>query len=187
MHQPRPLRSDAARRRDAVLDAAVAIFGDQGIDAPLDLVAERAGVGRATLYRSFPDREALLIAVLSRELEALEHLSASLGDRPDRVFDLLGALAEQLVRTSAVAEAMRRARVDPAALASIHARLGEVFAAPMAEAQAAGRLRPDLTPQDAVLIVRMLGGALGGAASPLATPARTLDLLVAGLRGAAHG
>lgn len=187
MQQSRPLRSDAVRRRDAVLDAAVKIFGELGIDAPLDLVAERAGVGRATLYRSFPDREALLVAVLSRELEALERLAESLGERPDRVFDLLAALAEQLVRTSAVAEAMRRSRIDPAALGAIHARLGEVFAAPMAAAQGAGLLRPDLGPADAVVIVRMLGGALGGQAAPVPSAARTLDLLLSGLRSGPRG
>src|ERR671937_2812476 len=60
----RPLRADALRNREHVLAAARAVFVEQGADAPLDDIARRAGVGIATLYRRFPDRDALMRAVV---------------------------------------------------------------------------------------------------------------------------
>ncbi|NEL42881.1 MAG: helix-turn-helix transcriptional regulator, partial [Xanthomonas perforans] len=52
-------RPDAALRRRQILDAADEVFSEHGVNAPLELVVERAGLGRATLYRNFPDRLAL--------------------------------------------------------------------------------------------------------------------------------
>src|SRR6202521_5851059 len=59
----RGLRADAARNREQVLAAPRDLFVEHGADAPLDDIARRAGVGIATLYRRFPDREALVRAV----------------------------------------------------------------------------------------------------------------------------
>ncbi|RZJ87836.1 MAG: TetR/AcrR family transcriptional regulator, partial [Brevundimonas sp.] len=67
----KPLRKDAAVRRSAILDAARAVFAENGIDAPLDLIAERAGVGRATLYRNFPGRTEIALAVLMDDVADL--------------------------------------------------------------------------------------------------------------------
>ena len=53
---PKTLRKDVIHNRAALLDAARAVFADHGLDAPLDLIAEKAGVGRGTLYRHFADR-----------------------------------------------------------------------------------------------------------------------------------
>src|ERR1700710_1317765 len=61
---PTPLRSDAARNRDALVEAAREVFGERGLAAPLDEIARRAGIGNATLYRHFADRRALAHAVL---------------------------------------------------------------------------------------------------------------------------
>src|SRR5665213_304123 len=57
------LRADAARNRAALVGAARAVFGERGLDAPLDEIARRAGVGNATLYRRFPSRKDLITAV----------------------------------------------------------------------------------------------------------------------------
>jgi len=68
----RPRRADARRNRELLLVAAKEVFSERGPDAPLDEVARRAGVGSATLYRHFPDRRELLIAVYAdEELTAL--------------------------------------------------------------------------------------------------------------------
>ncbi len=64
-----PLRSDAERNRRALVRAARAVFGERGLDAPLDEIARRAEVGNATLYRRFPTRCALLAAVFADTLE----------------------------------------------------------------------------------------------------------------------
>jgi AcrR family transcriptional regulator len=79
--QERPLRSDAARNRDRLLNCAAGAFAQHGIDVPLEDIARGADVGIATLYRNFPTRDALIEAVYRREVEqvcdAAEDLLAS--------------------------------------------------------------------------------------------------------------
>jgi AcrR family transcriptional regulator len=66
-----PLRADARRNHERLLAAAKEVFAEHGADAPLDEVARRAGVGNATMYRHFPTRQELLVAVYSDEVTAL--------------------------------------------------------------------------------------------------------------------
>jgi AcrR family transcriptional regulator len=68
---PRPLRADARRNRELLLDAAIQVFGDDGVDASLEEVARRAGVGVGTLYRHFPTRNALVEALVREDSDAL--------------------------------------------------------------------------------------------------------------------
>ena len=56
-------RADAVRNRARVIDAAETVFTEQGTDAGVEVVAARAGVGKATVYRSFPTKEALVSEV----------------------------------------------------------------------------------------------------------------------------
>ena len=67
----RPRRADAQRNHDLLLAAAREIFSERGAGAPLDEVARRAGIGNATMYRHFPDRRELIIAVYADEVAAL--------------------------------------------------------------------------------------------------------------------
>ncbi|MGH3248440.1 MAG: TetR/AcrR family transcriptional regulator [Trebonia sp.] len=67
---PRRLRADAQRNIDALLEAAKAVFGTSGVDAPAKEIADLAGVGVGTLYRHFPQRSDLVKAVLEREIDA---------------------------------------------------------------------------------------------------------------------
>ncbi|MEY9926191.1 AcrR family transcriptional regulator [Catenulispora sp. GP43] len=67
----RPLRADAARNVQALVTAAKELFAEQGSDIPLDDVARRAGVGNATLYRYFPTRADLIVAVYADEVADL--------------------------------------------------------------------------------------------------------------------
>jgi AcrR family transcriptional regulator len=67
----RPLRADAHRNREAILDAARAAFDAKGIYAAIDAIAVAAGVGNATLYRNFPTRDDLLAAVVEDSIGAL--------------------------------------------------------------------------------------------------------------------
>ncbi|MEV0406071.1 TetR family transcriptional regulator [Actinoallomurus sp. NPDC050550] len=68
---PRPLRADARRNRERLLEAAVRAFAEEGTDATLDAIAKDAGVGIGTLYRHFPTREALVEAAYRNELARL--------------------------------------------------------------------------------------------------------------------
>jgi AcrR family transcriptional regulator len=67
---PRRLRADAARNRAAIVAVARDVFAEQGLEAPLEAIAARAGVGIATLYRRFPTREKLVAAALVEKIAA---------------------------------------------------------------------------------------------------------------------
>jgi AcrR family transcriptional regulator len=66
----RPVRADAQRNTDALLEAALAVFTASGVDAPVREIAEKAGVGIGTFYRHFPQRADLVAAVFRREIDA---------------------------------------------------------------------------------------------------------------------
>jgi len=79
----RPKRADAVRNRAAVVRAAAVVFTEQGPDAGIDVIAARAGVGKATVYRSFPTKEDLVAAVATERLEWLADLTERSLDAPD--------------------------------------------------------------------------------------------------------
>jgi AcrR family transcriptional regulator len=66
----RPVRADAQRNIDVLLQTAMAVFATSGVDAPVREIAERAGVGVGTVYRHFPQRSDLIASVLRREIDA---------------------------------------------------------------------------------------------------------------------
>src|SRR3954465_4395805 len=72
----RPLRADAARNRARILDAARSAFAESGLDVGVEEIARRAGVGKGTLYRRFPTKEALVRAIFEDILEEVETLAA---------------------------------------------------------------------------------------------------------------
>jgi len=96
----RPLRADARRNRDRVLEAARTSFGAEGSDVSLDEIARRAGVGAGTVYRHFPTKEALFEAVVFDRMEELVEEACALSDDPDpgRAFS---SFVERLAREGA--------------------------------------------------------------------------------------
>lgn len=188
MPRHRPLRRDAARRRDAVLAAAAEVFAAEGIDAPLEAVADRAGVGRATLYRNFPDRDSLVAAVLDEAFDRLEARADELSGQPGALFDLIEDLAMIQDRAGALADTLRQADVGRLRARRVQARLRRLFRRPLLTARDAGLINPGVSPDDALLIARMLGGALRGPSVP-GRRQRALALLFDGLASGAraHG
>jgi len=94
----RPLRADAARNRRLLLEAARDAFTRHGVTASLDDVARAAGVGPGTLYRHFPTRDALVLAVIDEGLINIHRLGTALTDAADPLDALrqwLGAYIEQ--------------------------------------------------------------------------------------------
>ncbi|MHC9295283.1 TetR/AcrR family transcriptional regulator [Mycobacterium sp. LTG2003] len=79
-----PKRADARRNYEALLVAAAETFSAHGTDAPLDEIARRAGVGNATLYRNFPTRRELIVAVCASEVEALRDHAEQMAGKPAR-------------------------------------------------------------------------------------------------------
>lgn len=176
-----PLRRDALERRRRLVDAAIAVFTEEGITVPLERVAERANVGRATLYRNFPDRTALLLAVFAKGLERLRRRVEPLAAERDGFFSMLDALADFAIRAAPLTDALRRGGLTPDQRESLHGDLKILFAPFIARAHAEGLIRPDLTVEDAPLITRLIGESLAMAPGE-GRHARGLALLIGGLR-----
>lgn len=179
------LRADAAARRAQILDAADHVFGNHGVTAPLDLVVERAQVGRATLYRNFPDRAALIEALLQRTVERIRRQVVELGDRDDALFELLDGMGRRIVDSPALADYWRAVHPDDPTVTIARETVRTLMEAPIQRAIAAGLCRPDLTSTDISLISGMLGAALRGKdrAERTKLARRALQLLRAGLQG----
>lgn len=174
----RPLRKDAAERRSALLAAARIVFAEQGIDAPLDRIAERAGVGRATLYRNFPGRTEIALAVLVDEVVELERRFAE-PTTAVAFLEFLGELSERLERNAALG-AVLAATPSPELLQPLRRAIIKAATAPLKASQAAGAVRADLQPSDVRVLAAMLGAGLHSAApaerSAIAARSRTFVL-----------
>ncbi|GAA1251847.1 TetR/AcrR family transcriptional regulator [Oryzihumus leptocrescens] len=79
----KPLRADAVRNRARLLETATSLFAERGVEASLDDIAKAAGVGIGTLYRHFPTREDLVLAVYGAQIEALDQRSRELATSDD--------------------------------------------------------------------------------------------------------
>lgn len=180
------LRVDAAARREQILEAAYQVFAEQGVTVPLDVVVERAGVGRATLYRNFPDRTALIRALLERSVGALEQLAQRNADRDDALFILFARMARNIVRSAPLSDYWRAMDHDDPFVLTLRHRVQQIFKAPLTRACAAGLCRSDLQLADISLISGMLGAALRGrsANERQALARRALQLLRDGITAA---
>jgi len=178
-------RADAAARRALILDAADAVFGQHGVTAPLDLVVERAQVGRATLYRNFPDRTALVEALLQRTVARINRQVQSLGKRDDALFEVLEGMAARIVQSPALSDYWRAVDPDDPAIKAARHTIWGLLEAPIQRAIAAGLCRADLQVTDISLISGMLGAALRGKSREERAKlvARALQLLRTGLQG----
>ncbi|HST39610.1 MAG TPA: helix-turn-helix domain-containing protein [Conexibacter sp.] len=154
------LRADARRNRDAVLVAARKIFAEEGLTAPLDMIAREAGVGRATLHRRFPTREVLVAAIFDDNIEELARIAAETVDPAAAFVDTLIATVEMLARDAGFVDLFNRNALAASAKADVGLRFLAIMDEPLRRAQAAGRIRPDLRLDDALLLVDMLGGAM---------------------------
>lgn len=153
----RPLRADARRNREAILDAARAIFAEQGLDVPLDTIAEAAGVGRATRQRHFPTRASLIQAVFDEYLDQLGDMFEQVED-PARAFEeLLYIGLDAMLEDRSLLDMANSRYVVPEVQQHMAARILEQIEEPLRLAQEAGRVRADLRPDDFFLLMDMLG------------------------------
>jgi AcrR family transcriptional regulator len=137
------LRADAQRNLDRVLGAACECFAEGGVDVSIDEVARRAGVGHGTVFRRFPTKEALLDAVLGKELDRmllLAQAGLAEADPWDAFAGFFRACAEGYARNRAMVDGMERCRELPQM-----PLLQEAADELVRRAQRAGALRRDLT------------------------------------------
>ena len=181
----RPQRADARANRDKLAAAARALFTEKGTSAPLEEVAERAGVGIGTLYRHFPTRQALLEAVYVDEVEAMARAATELEELPP--WEALSEWLHQYVGFAATKRALNEAlmETDPNSDVLLTCRTAIIGAgtALVERAQRAGVVRNDTNVTD---VVRMVGGI---ALVPTEDPGqkkRLLELALDGLRYRPH-
>lgn len=179
----RPLRADALRNEDAVLEAAKEVFATSGVDAPVREIATRAGVGVATLYRRFPNRSDLVAAVFRREVDACAMDATALASEnpPGEALALWLKRYTQFIATKkGLAAALHSG--DPAfetLPAYFRAKFEPALASLLNAAATAGEVRSDVEPYDLLRAIGSLAAASGedGAAHT----ERMLNLLVDGL------
>jgi AcrR family transcriptional regulator len=181
----RPLRADAQRNHDRLLDAAVRAFSRDGPDVTLDAIAKDAGVGIGTLYRRFPTREALVEAAYRNELarlcDAVADLLQSLP--PDEAMRAwMDRFVDYMTTKRGMADALRAVIASGGnPYAQSRGRLTVAITTLLQAGAAAGTVRPDIEPGD--VLVSLSGVSLAaGEPAQRAQAGRLLDLLMDGLR-----
>ncbi len=179
----RPMRADARRNRRRLVEVATEAFAGQGADAPLEEIARRAGVGIGTLYRHFPDRDALVAAVFQGELDALVDLAARLsGQRPPVA--ALSAWMSAVVRHTAayrgLGDSLMCGRAE--SMGVCQDRLRAAGAELLSTARNAGEVRADARIEDLMHLVCAVALAADRSPADPGLADRLLDLAVDGLR-----
>ncbi|MDF1605321.1 TetR/AcrR family transcriptional regulator [Nocardioides sp. YIM 152315] len=178
-------RADARRNEQALLDAAAAAFVETGVDVPVRAIAARAGVGVATIYRHFPTRADLIVAVYRHQVEACAEagpeLRASAPSPYDALVRWIDLFVDFLGTKHGLAEVLQSG--DPT-YATLHTwfvdRLVPVCAELLAAAADAGQVRGDVR---ALELMRGVGNLCIGAGTDERYDARRMvRILMAGLR-----
>ncbi|WP_188283089.1 TetR/AcrR family transcriptional regulator [Streptomyces sp. CBMA29] len=182
---PRPKRADARRNKEALLDAAAAVFVTSGVEAPVRDIAAEAGVGTGTIYRHFPTRADLIIAVYRHQVDACAEAGPALLAADPSPYAALGRwidlFVDFLVTKHGLAGVLHS---DEAGFDALHAyfldRLVPVCTRLLDAAVAAGEIRSDV---EARVLMRGVGNLCIGADSDPGYDARRLaGVLVTGLR-----
>ncbi|HEY3468168.1 MAG TPA: helix-turn-helix domain-containing protein [Amycolatopsis sp.] len=157
MTDVKPMRADARRNYERLLEEAKRAFAEHGVEASLEDIARRAGVGIGTLYRHFPTRDALLETLLRARFDAQAERARELLEHPEPLNALQGWLAglgdatgtfRGLVELTADALNDESSRL----FASCHA-MREAGSHLVERAKEAGELRADVTTQELLLLL----------------------------------
>jgi AcrR family transcriptional regulator len=181
----RTLRVDAQRNRERILEVAKEAFTRSGADTSLDDIAKQAGVGPGTLYRHFPTREELLVAVYRTEMEKLAAAEKKLAATMPPIEALrawLFMFVDAVAAKQLIAPALNALVGDPKKVfEASHARMWEVIRALVKRAIKSGDIRRDLDPVD---LLRALIGVANVASSPdwQQSARRLVDILITGSR-----
>lgn len=178
-------RADARRNEETLLKAAAAAFIESGVDAPVRDIAAKAGVGIATIYRHFPTRADLIVAVYRHQVEACAEAGPALlmhSDSPHTALaQWIDLFVDFLITKHGLAEALQS---DDATFVTLHAyfldRLTPVCADLLDAAATAGQIRPDI---EALELMHGVGNlCIGAGRDPRYDARRVVRLLIAGLR-----
>jgi AcrR family transcriptional regulator len=163
VRQERRRRADAQRNRERLLVAAREAFTAYGLDATMDDIARRAGVGPGTLYRHFPNLETLLAAVYREDVEALARRADELAGEypPDEALAAFLRLQLEYVKTKLGlgAAVKKMLGADSDTLAFCRETLRDAAGRLLGPAKAVGALRPEVQPADVMRLVHGVGMA----------------------------
>jgi AcrR family transcriptional regulator len=182
----RPLRRDAERNRQRILEAASEVFTERGLGVSLDEIARHAGVGVGTVYRRFRTKEELVEALFVERVESIAALAEQAAEVPDPWSGLvrfMEQMAEILADNLGLRQMLMLAGYGQATAAYARRRNAPLVARLVERAQAAGQVRSDLSVTDIPLLVFMLTEA-----AQLARPVdpelwrRYLTLITDGMR-----
>jgi len=193
----RPMRADARRNYERLIETARTAFAERGTDASLDDIAKRAGVGSGTLYRHFPTRDALLHAVLRDRIDGLlahaDELLSEPAHDPEGEARCAEAALDRWLRTYLAGAATPRgtstviiqamsADWAGTGLGDAAAAICDALGRLLERAQRAGAVRAEVGPGDLLRITNAIGVAAERSPDPGAYADRMLVLLFDGLR-----
>jgi AcrR family transcriptional regulator len=162
----RPLRKDAERNRQRILEAARELFSERGLSVTLNDIAHYAGCGVGTVYRRFPDKEQLIDALFEERIGELVVCAEVALTNPDPWEGLVSFLEDGLrlqARDRGLKEVLLSTDEGRARVAVARERLMPLGGQLIERAGAAGALRPDISRQDIPVIHVMLGAVMDGA------------------------
>jgi AcrR family transcriptional regulator len=178
-------RADAQRNRENILKVAKQEFTRVGANASLEEIAKKAGVGPGTLYRHFPTRGDLLLAVYRSEMEKLAAAERTLSDSKPPVEALRAWLllfVDAVETKHIIAPVLNTLVGDPKKVfETSYAQIHEAIRALVKRAIKSGDIRKDLDPMD---LLRAIVGVANVSASPdwQQSARRLVDILIAGAR-----
>jgi AcrR family transcriptional regulator len=165
------LRADAERNRDRLVAAAREVFAEQGLHAPIEEVARRAGVGIATLYRRFPTRADLVAGAFESKMAAYADAVTVALAEPDPwngFCDYVVAVCAMQAADRGFADVLTLTFPTHRRFEKERARAYEGFAELVARAKATGKLRADFVPEDLIVMLMANAGVVNatGDAAP---------------------
>jgi AcrR family transcriptional regulator len=182
--ESRPLRADARRNRERVLNAAYEVFAEQGLEAQIDEIAQRAGLGVGTVYRHFPTKEDLLAALADRKFEWMAERARQALAEEDAWEALCGFVRDTSAGQAedvAIGEAMG-SRPEMMSAAAQRVGMIELLDELVSRAQAQGAVRDDVTGSDLPMVFCGLGSvAKAGTVLEFMRWDRLLELVLDGL------
>lgn len=183
------MRADARRNLDKIMEAVAQVVAEHGVNAPMEAIATRAGVGVGTLYRRFPDRTALIAALGRQHLtsisQALSDAADSTGDPWTAVRGFVTWVAESGRGTLAAALAglPEDAVSNPEDLQQQKQRWQRQLDDLVHRAQADGTMRTDVTTEDLIHLLNAFTCHSGALPPPIAAqPAKYLQIMLDGLQ-----
>jgi AcrR family transcriptional regulator len=187
----RQLRRDAAQNRERIIEAARQVFGEQGLHAPIEEIARRAGVGVATLYRRFPTRPDLITCAFAAKMqdyaEATE-TALAYEDPWEGFCWYVERLSEMQAGDYGFTEVLTMTFPTATEFEDVRDRVFLRFVELTRRAKRQGRLRRDFTTEDLPLILMANAGviAASGSAAPNAWR-RVIHLFLQALEAPARG